>query len=306
MHIKDDHGYENRSPFYYVLIGLVVIGVGLLALLGAFAQRNSQPEQAYIPPKDKSQSVILQNGVLRCAYVPWPPGLYIDETTNQPTGIFYEVTNKAAKLLDLKVEWVARTEFGSEMGGLLNGSYDMVCSPNIKNYITDPNILYSDAVYSTRIMAWHQTLPEVVNTIDDLNQADLRVGVLAGADLTSRLAASYTPLAQQVVYPQGTAFEVMLKDIHQDKIDFVYGEGYLGKELEAKLNLNIESLSLVNKPIELELAMLTTAEHKNFMNAWNRALEEVKNTDYFNDVVEDFVLYPKTIAPVQDGELEID
>ncbi len=92
----------------------------ILCLFSPLAWAAGNSESAY----DR----VMRTGVLRCAYIVYPPETIKDANTGALSGTIVDLTEKAATLLDLKVEWVTEVGFADMFDGLYSGKYDALCS----------------------------------------------------------------------------------------------------------------------------------------------------------------------------------
>ncbi len=71
---------------------------------------------------------VMKTGVIRCAYILYPSETERDLVTGKLSGAVVEMTEEAARLAELKVEWVAEVGFADMFEGLKSGKYDALCS----------------------------------------------------------------------------------------------------------------------------------------------------------------------------------
>ena len=77
---------------------------------------------------ESTYSQIEETGILRCAYIVYPPETIKDPNTGALSGTVVDLVNEAGKQLGWKVEWVAEVGFGDMFEGFKNGKYDALCS----------------------------------------------------------------------------------------------------------------------------------------------------------------------------------
>jgi polar amino acid transport system substrate-binding protein len=109
-----------RTVIVAALVGLLaaVIGVKVMGPAGA---ESAAAESVY--------ERVKRTGVIRCGYYIWPPIFTQDPNTGKMGGIWYELTERVAKELSLKVEWTTKIDFPHIFEDLKMQRYDMVCGP---------------------------------------------------------------------------------------------------------------------------------------------------------------------------------
>src|SRR4026209_1637959 len=87
------------------VLGVIVLTVVVaLVTVKLVTKSQSQAGTAY--------SRVIDSGVVRACYSAYPPPLIKDPNTGKFSGIFFDVVNKAAANMSLKVEWNAEITRG--------------------------------------------------------------------------------------------------------------------------------------------------------------------------------------------------
>ncbi len=84
--------------------------------------------RAEVQGKESTYARVMRTGTLRCAYFVVPPEFIKDPNTGKLSGIGYEVTEAAGRLLGLHIDWTEEVGVGEMTTGLSTGRYDAVCS----------------------------------------------------------------------------------------------------------------------------------------------------------------------------------
>ena len=79
--------------------------------------------------KESAYDRVIRTNTIKCAYYVWPPFISKDTNTGQLSGFSYDLMNKIADSLSLKLEWTTEVNFDAMFEGYANGRYDMVCAP---------------------------------------------------------------------------------------------------------------------------------------------------------------------------------
>src|SRR5262245_4993816 len=68
---------------------------------------------------------LIEHGMLRCGYTPWPILLDVDSKTGRLSGVFYDYVGELARVLDIRCEWVEGMAFGQMPDALNEGRIDI-------------------------------------------------------------------------------------------------------------------------------------------------------------------------------------
>ncbi|NTU76596.1 MAG: amino acid ABC transporter substrate-binding protein [Alphaproteobacteria bacterium] len=104
-----------------VLIAVIAVGA-TLATQQVVGLRGAQA-----PQKETAFERVTRTNTLRCGYAIATPWFTLDPKTNKMSGQSFDVTNRVAEKIGLKVDWVEETGWGVAEQGLVTGRYDMVC-----------------------------------------------------------------------------------------------------------------------------------------------------------------------------------
>ena len=225
-----------------------------------FALIAVQPAMASAPT-ETAYARVLRTGVLRCGYSPWPPFFSVEPNTKAVSGVSKDLSDAAAKILGLKIEYVEIT-LGQQVQDLNNGKIDAVCgdSPWVlstlkyvdytKPYYYLPEYLYARADEKRFASPEDLNRPEVTFTaIDGDVSTDIAQDRFPKAKLNSmgsladpaQLLLNVLTKKADVVVTDPAAFAVFAKsNPNKIKILFsrpvaVYGGGFSVKKGEADL-----------------------------------------------------------------------
>jgi len=125
---------------------------------------------------------VIKTNTLRCGYAIATPWFMKDPETGVMSGYGYDVTNRVAEKMGVKVEWAEETGWGVAEQGLMSGRYDMMCG----SVCIDPKRARA-ATYSTPFE--HAPILPVVRkgdhrfdkgTLEKLNDPSVKIGVKNG------------------------------------------------------------------------------------------------------------------------------
>lgn len=170
---------------------------------------------------------VLNRGVIRAAYVPYPPGLIKDPNTGKVSGIFVETLERAAAALSLKVEWTEEVGWGTMIEGLRANRYDLVGSPVWANSSRAREADFTVPLFYSGIgifvRADDHRFDRDVNAI---NAPSVKVAAIDG-EMSSILAASMFPKAAVVGSPQTADNSRILLDVASGRADVTFVEPYI-------------------------------------------------------------------------------
>ena len=113
----------TKTGHYFIVV--------LLALIAGFigATLNHGKNHSINEKKETAYERVMRTGTIRCGYALWPPNiLNKDPNTGKLFGALYDITEKAAANLSLKVVWAEETGWGTWPEGLNSGRFDVFCS----------------------------------------------------------------------------------------------------------------------------------------------------------------------------------
>lgn len=145
---------------------------------------------------------VIKNGVIRCGYIVYSPYVIKDPNTSEFSGLAYDYTNALAAELDLKVEWVEETGWGSFHEGLNTGRYDMMCVPVWQGgQRARVSLLTRPAFYNMMHAFVRESDARFDGQLSSINSADITVATIDG-DITQNIRKNIFPLTKELALPQ--------------------------------------------------------------------------------------------------------
>ncbi len=99
----------------------------LVAILSLFAAESlfaaNKKEVSSQPVYER----VMKDRTLRCGYFNYAPYVMRDPNTGKLSGSFYDLTEKLAQVMNLKVEWTQETTFSTYIEDMRTGRYDVMC-----------------------------------------------------------------------------------------------------------------------------------------------------------------------------------
>jgi ABC-type amino acid transport substrate-binding protein len=165
---------------------------------------------------------LIDLGILRCGYTPWPVLLDVDPKSKAPSGVFFDYTNELARVLDIKIEWVEEMSFAQMPDALNEGRIDIHSSGAWTNPIRGKladNVIPISYEHINAFVRADETRFE--DSLPDINSPDVRVSVIDGESSEAIYFASY-PRATAIRLAPASAGGQMLSDLVSGKADVAF------------------------------------------------------------------------------------
>jgi polar amino acid transport system substrate-binding protein len=187
---------------------------------------------------DNRESVydrVMRTGVIRCGYAVWPPTMILkDPNTGIISGIFPEIMETAATMMNLKVEWVEETGWGSFIESLKSDRFDVFCAPLWVNAQRGKLITYSvPLTYSALHFYARADDRRFDQNLDILNSPEFTLATMDG-EMSQMIANNKFPNAKQNSIPQLGDITQLLLAVSDGKADGVFLEPSLANDFEKK------------------------------------------------------------------------
>lgn len=201
----------------------------LVAIVAAFVtvQFTKTSPEATVEVRESVYDRVLRTGVIRCGYTFYSVALFKDES-GQPRGIYKDLMDEIAKLLDLRIEWAEEVGWGEQIAGLNANRYDMVCSPA---NMTGPRARAADFItpfYYSPVYAWvREGDPrfgsDSKSNLEKANSEDIKIAAIDGEQSESQ-AKQFFPKAKLLSAPQSAPFSTMFMNVVEKKADITIAE----------------------------------------------------------------------------------
>ena len=193
---------------------LIALLLAILLPLPAMAADTPAPEIAY----DR----VMRTGVLRCGYIVYPPEIIKDANTGTLSGTIYDLTNEAAKQLELKVEWTSEVGFADMFEGLYNGKYDALCSGLWESPARARSALFTIPInYGVYHAFVRNDDTRFDNDLSLLNNPTVTIAVIDG-EYGDVVAKESYPQAKTLRLPQLSDISQLLASVAAHKADVAF------------------------------------------------------------------------------------
>lgn len=187
---------------------------------GSAAQSAGQANEVY--------ERVSKTGVLRAAYISYPPACMKDAATGKMSGIFVEALERAAENLGWKVQWTEEVGWGAQIEGLQTNRYDIVGSPVWANPTRGKLTTLSIPLYYSGIGIYVRANDDrFTSDWSKIDGPGVRISTIDGetGDLIARTQFSK---AKRVSLPQLTDISQLFLEVANEKADVLFAEPYFG------------------------------------------------------------------------------
>jgi ABC-type amino acid transport substrate-binding protein len=207
-----------KAAHYITVVFLALI----MGYVGAKFGQSGSATQAEVK-KETAYERVLRTGVLRCGYAMWPPlVLNKDPNTGELTGIMKDTIEEAAKNLNLKVEWVEETGWGTYPEGLKSGRFDAFCAGNWRSAAKGREIRYTVPVFYSPVYAYVRADDtRFDNGFKILNDPQYKISGQDG-EYSELVARKHFPKATYVGQPQMSELGLIFVNVADGKADIVF------------------------------------------------------------------------------------
>jgi polar amino acid transport system substrate-binding protein len=194
--------------------------MSLRAFMAVLVLATLAAGSAWAEEKQSAYDRVIKSGVIRCAYGTAEPAFYKDQKTGQMSGFYYEILEEAAKLLSLKIEYVAEPGYAEFIAGLQSGRYDAFCAmigivpSRARVSVTSIPLAYNAQVVYVREGEKRFKTPA------DLNKPAVKMATTDGESFQI-LTRRFFPKAIEHNLPNATPPAQLLLDIAMGKADAV-------------------------------------------------------------------------------------
>lgn len=259
-------------------IGSLVVAVSLLAT--ACADRPSGDTT--------SRSVydrVLATKSLRVAYISYPPSFVKDSRTGDYSGVMHDALREIAGRMELQVEFVEETAWGTMIEAVRSGRVDLVCTGLWPNATRGKFVDFSDPVYFSPVRAYVRAgNTQFDGNLEAINSPQVRIATIDG-EMTSIIAKADFPRATAQAYPQSTDIAQMLLEVGTGKADVTFVEPVVASGFLKQNPGSIQEVKNIS-PLRVFPNVLMVAKGElNLLNMLNTALAEAANTGEIDRIV---------------------
>ncbi len=190
---------------------IVLLAVFLVSAMSAFANDR---QSAY----DR----VMKTGVLRCAYLVYPPETIKDPNTGALSGTVVETVEALGKALDVTVDWVEEVAFTNMFEGLKTGRHDALCAGLYENPARAKSALFSiPTSYGVTYAFSRQNDQRFDQDLSLIDDESVTIATIDG-EVAQSIANQKFPKAQQLALPQLSDISMVLENVASGKADIAF------------------------------------------------------------------------------------
>jgi ABC-type amino acid transport substrate-binding protein len=259
------------------LVAISAATAAVVALLIAFAVNHFSAPSQDVAQADTAFDRVMSSGVIRCGYIPYPPGLIKDPNTGKITGVFAEAIEEAASNLGLKVNWVEEVGWGSMIEGLKAGRYDLVCSPVWANSSRAKFAEFTVPLFYSGIDAYVRADDNRFSSaLSGVNSPNVRISTIDG-EMSAIIASHEFPQTQTVSLPQTADDSQLLLDVTSNKADITFVEPYIADQFLKSHPGSLKNITPENPVRVFPNTMMLKQGDERLKSMMNVALDELVN-----------------------------
>jgi polar amino acid transport system substrate-binding protein len=137
---------------------------------------------------------VMRTGTLRCGYEPWPPYFSVDPNTKALTGVSKDLSDTAAKILGLKIDYV-EVALGQQVQDMNNGKIDATCGDAPWVLTTLKYADYTKPYFYIPVFAYGRANEKRFAKPEDMNNPNVTFTMIDG-DVSTDLAITNFPRAK--------------------------------------------------------------------------------------------------------------
>ena len=272
-----------RSPLRFQM--RLILSLSLIVLASLASCRPAPGDSATATKQENTYQRVVRTGVIRAAYLSYPPACMKDPKTGKLTGTFVEILEKIAENSGLKIEWTEEVGWGSQIEGLEAGRYDLVGSPVWANPTRGKLTTLSSPVYFSGIGIYVRSDDNRFdNDWTKINSPDARVVTIDG-ETGDLIARTQFPKAQRVSLPQLSDISQLFLEVSSKKADVLFAEPYFAKQYFKSNPANLKNIAAARPIRVLGNCYMAKKNEFQFKQLIDTALQDLLNSGYVTQVL---------------------
>lgn len=199
------------------------IAAWILILTIAVCTACSSRGSGYAVKPVSAYDRVNNSGVLRCAYIIYPPYCMKDPNTGHFTGVFVDTIEAAAQKLGWKVLWTEEVGYGTLFEGLHANRFDLFAGGLWPNAQRAKSAKFTIPILYNVVKVYGRSQEKRFQNLNEINSPSVTISVLDGA-MESLIAKEQFPLAKTLSLPQLSDFSQVLLNIKTKKADLTFAE----------------------------------------------------------------------------------
>lgn len=266
----------------------VVLAIASIVSLAITWQRRPTTDS----PSTGAYERVLDSRKIRVAYISYPPSFIKDANTAEYSGIFHEVLSEMASRMELEIEYVEETAWGTMIESVRSGRVDLVCTGIWPNATRGKLVDFTDPVYFSPIRAYVKAGNDrFTGDLSKVDSPEVKVATIDG-EMSSIISKADFPSATVHALPQTTDISQLLLEVATGKAEITFVEPAIAN---AYLEKNPGSIAEVKSvpPVRVFPNVMMIAKGENeLLSMLNIALNEIANTGHVDRIVSKYETTP--------------
>lgn len=215
---------KTKSTVFRTLLSAALLTLFIVATGCRGADQPAGNTQA---PRQTAYEHILQTGVIRAGYLPYPPGSIKDPNTGKVSGIHIDALERAAAAMGLRVEWTPASGWGSIVEDVRTGRVDVIGSPVWANATRGKLADFTVPLFWSGICVYVRADDHRFDgNLPLINKSDVRLATIDG-EMSDIIAQADYANAKRVSLPQNSDNSLILESVAAGRADVVFVEPYI-------------------------------------------------------------------------------
>ncbi len=252
---------------------------------------------AFAAGKESAYDRVIRTNTLRVGYSIWPPYTIQDPNTGELSGMGVDIAELTASLLDVKLEWVQMTGYGTQVEALKQGMYDITINDGPYVFTTIKFIDFSDPYVYAPVFAYGRADETRFKTMDDLNKPEVTFIGLDGdlsVDLVNRLYAK----AKLDTLPATTDPGILMTNVATKKGDVTILDPGSIHTFNKNNKPGLKNLFPKEAVAVYPIGFATAKGEDKLLNMLNGAVAAMINTNTINPIIEKWLPEKDAFYPV--------
>jgi ABC-type amino acid transport substrate-binding protein len=268
-----------------------LFSAALIAILSSYTVVKITAPQNSVTVAEKKESVterIERTGVIRCGYVAYAPYLIKDANSGKLSGIFYDITEKMGKLLNLKIEWTQETSFATYIQDMKSGRYDVYCAGLWPEAARAREITFTRPVNYVALGVYVRADDTRFDSdVTLLNTNDHMFSTMDG-EMSDFVVKEDFPQAHVLSHSHNVDVTQLIMDVVTKKSDAVIIEKAVAEEFLKKNPGTLKNVT-AERPIRFfGNTWATPVGNPDLVARMNTTLEEMVNTGFVDKVIKKY------------------
>lgn len=245
------------------------------------------------------QEKVIRDSTIRAAYTIYYPGC-IKDSAGKLKGVFVETIERAAKDLNLKIDWVEEVGWATQIAGLDNDKYDMIGSSVWANPKRAKSATLSIPLYFSQLYVYtraKETKFDKIKSYSELNDSKY-VFTLVDGGTGKVIWKNMFPNSREISLPENTDFGVSFNDVTSNKADLIIMEPYQAAKFLASNPNSIKKIN-IEAPLKVygNCFMFKKGEYE-FEHMLNTILQDLINDGFVDNLLQKYEGQPNNFLRV--------